>query len=219
MWLLLLACFTPSAPPETPPAPVVVAPPAETPPPPPPAEIAPPAAPAETPPPPVAATPVETAPSPPSPSPKTPSEAAATPADKAAAPAEDPAAQARLDAAKKAVETIYFAYTSSDNPPDVDRYFSASLKKMANAAEKYEQAHDTLLYDFDPVIDGQDWELSGLSYVATAEGEKVKVVASFKNSGKSTKITYYMVQEGDAWKVDDIRGSKWSLRKLLKIPG
>jgi hypothetical protein len=140
------------------------------------------------------------------------------PAVAAAAAAEQLAIQAKLDAAKKAVDDIYAPYLANGDPPEVKRYFSRGLRAQFDAVEKYEEANDTLIFDFDPVINAQDWELAGLSTVATMSGEKVQVVASFKNGGKSEKITYILVQEGESWKVDNMRAAKWDLRKLLKVP-
>jgi hypothetical protein len=34
----------------------------------------------------------------------------------------------------------------------------------------------------------------------------------------SVTITYILVQEGESWKVDNMRSAKWDLRKLLKVP-
>ena len=140
------------------------------------------------------------------------------PAAAAAAAAAETEQQAKLDGAKKAVDAIYAPYLANGDPPEVKRYFSRSLRSQLEAVEKYEEANDTLVFDFDPVINAQDWELSGLSTVATMSGEKVQVVASFKNGGKSEKITYILVQEGESWKVDNMRAAKWDLRKLLKVP-
>ena len=116
------------------------------------------------------------------------------------------------------MDDIYAPYLANGDPPEVKRYFSRGLRAQFDAVEKYEEANDTLIFDFDPVINAQDWELAALSTVATMSGEKVQVVASFKNGGKSEKITYILVQEGESWKVDNMLSSKWDLRKLLKVP-
>jgi len=142
-----------------------------------------------------------------------------TPAPAApAAPAEDPALQARLDAAKKVIDGIYVSYQKETDPPDSVRYYSRGLKSKYYAVEKYEEAHDTLIFDFDPIINGQEWDISNVKTVATAVGDNVQVVATFKNLSKSEKITFTMILEGDVWVIDDIRHAKWDLRKVLKVP-
>lgn len=221
MLLFLIACNLPSGSPPPPeplvanPAPEVVpapeakpAPEAQAVPEPPPAPVGD-AAPVPTPPP---AEPSEKS------SLKATDPAKADPGTSLVSPAVDPALEAKLAAAKKAVDDIYAPYLGDSDPPEVKKYFSRGLRAQLEAVEKYEESNDTLVFDFDPVINGQDWEIKGLSTTATGVGEKVQVVASFKNSGRSEKLTYTMVLEGESWKVDNIRSSKWDLRRLLKVP-
>ena len=220
MLVLLLACSSSPAPSEvvSVAAPAVAPAPVEAVPPP----VAPPPAPVEPPPAPVPAVPPAPAVPPPVAVPVKAVASASgseTPAPAApAAPAEDPALQARLDAAKKVIDGIYVSYQKETDPPDSVRYYSRGLKSKYYAVEKYEEAHDTLIFDFDPIINGQEWDISNVKTVATAVGDNVQVVATFKNLSKSEKITFTMILEGDVWVIDDIRHAKWDLRKVLKVP-
>jgi hypothetical protein len=92
--------------------------------------------------------------------------------------------------------------------------FAASLRK---AAERARTAEGPAL-DFDPVVDGQDFQLQDLTYqpVSTA------VIVRFTNMGVGKTLVYEMVEQSGAWKIDNIRrpgGDGWSVREKLAAVG
>lgn len=77
--------------------------------------------------------------------------------------------------------------------------------------------------DFDPYVNGQDFELSALAvgepvYVA---GRAV-VVVSFSNFGQTQEIGYLLIEEADGWKIDDLWAGgaeyPYDLKDILNAP-
>ncbi len=147
----------------------------------------------------------------------TPGSVAAVSTPAATAPVADAGAES-ISAARRAVEAIYTVYAGAGDPPELTHFASGGLKSRIRAAEDYEEAKDTLLFTFDPVVNAEEALVSDVSTTGTMSGEKVKVVVSFKNLGKAQKLTYTMVKEGENWKVGNISSSKWDLWKLLTVP-
>lgn len=70
---------------------------------------------------------------------------------------------------------------------------------------------------FDPFIDAQDYQLTGLREEARREADgQLVVVASFLNFGEPQSITYHLVGAGPAWRVADVVGRSGSLLKTLQ---
>lgn len=137
------------------------------------------------------------------------------------------AAATPADAAKAFVTKIYDAYkgrnskgVSIGTETAIRTYFEPAL---ATLIIKDEQAaarrKDVPALDFDPFVDGQEWELSDVS-VAVSEAPPDKAVAtvSFKNFGLPTKIVLHLVGARNDWRIADITwlrdGKEDSLRKI-----
>jgi hypothetical protein len=139
-----------------------------------------------------------------------------------AAPAADAAATAF-------VTKIYDAYKgkggkgySIESEADIRRTFEPSLaaliiKDKKDAAKRKEAP--TL--EFDPFVDGQEWELSALN-IAVSDTPPGKAVAtvSFKNFGLPTKIVLSLVRAKSDWQIANITwerdGNPETLRGLFK---
>ena len=94
--------------------------------------------------------------------------------------------------------------------------WSADLWRQLEAMTQRSEARNEPILDFDPLIDGQDYQLSNLN-VATegmVENSHASVRASFTNMGRPTEIVYDLVWEDGAWRVDNIRTSTWDLRQI-----
>lgn len=121
------------------------------------------------------------------------------------------------------VEPLYQPYLSGRNPPDLESAAPWSdemkglLAKMEDAAG--DQAAPVL--DFDPLIDGQDFEVTNLAVSVEqppADGRSV-AKAEFKNFGEDVIVHYDLVEQGGGWRVDNIRTRSWNLRELLANAG
>lgn len=123
------------------------------------------------------------------------------------------------------VQALYEPYLSNQNPkPFLDAApLTPELRDMMKTAQ--EQAHErgepTAVVDFDPIIDGQDWELSDLTVelVEPAQDDSAQVRARFKNMGEDVSLTYDLVRQGGGWRIDNIEGANWTLRQLLADAG
>lgn len=99
----------------------------------------------------------------------------------------------------------------------VDHYFT---KELADLMWKDVQASkgEVGALDFDPLYNAQDTEIKSLAVSkAKVDGAKATVAASFVNFDKKTRVTFKLVQVGDAWKISDIQYPEGhALLKLLK---
>lgn len=114
---------------------------------------------------------------------------------------------------KQVVEGLY----SGKEALSADRPF---LSKQLAAALAAEENGDNPKLDFDPIVDGQDAQITGLSltsHEASVQGKKLTVVnADFKNFDTATKVTYAFIFEDDGWKLANIVTEDWNLLVLLK---
>lgn len=108
------------------------------------------------------------------------------------------------DAAVDAVRVVYDRYQTDDSPTRKDLPLSSDLIQL------WKKHRDAV--DFDPVIDGQDYEVSEIE--ATRDGDDV--VVRFKNFDEDVEIRWVMIEEGGSWVATDIRSKEWSLRELLE---
>lgn len=87
--------------------------------------------------------------------------------------------------------------------------------KMASLDETIDGQPPALT--FDPIVHAQDWRLSDV--VATSEdvvaGRTAVVRVRFNNFGRADEVVYDLVWQGDAWRVDNIRGADWDLREII----
>jgi Protein of unknown function (DUF3828) len=121
------------------------------------------------------------------------------------------------------ITAIYKTYTANehDDPGQAgeDDVYSKRLQALfdKDAAERPEGDEGRL--DFDPFVDGQDWELSGLkiSQVYRSGGE-ARVRAVFANFGEPRNVVFNLVREDGRWRIDDIAETlppRWILSKIL----
>lgn len=76
--------------------------------------------------------------------------------------------------------------------------------------------------EFDPVVDAQDMQVTGLEVsVLSEEGDEAVVDARFKNFGEAKTLTYVLVVEDAQWKIrniiKDTGENTWELRQLLGL--
>jgi hypothetical protein len=100
------------------------------------------------------------------------------------------------------------------NPPALENAapWTQDLDALIEAARDVEGG-----IGFDPIIDGQDYEVADLQVAvgdATASAA-TDVTATFTNLGDPVTVTYELVQEGGGWRVRDVRTDQWTLRGAL----
>lgn len=127
------------------------------------------------------------------------------------------------DAMIAPVKVLYehYAISSLRNPiqplasfETVTPDFAALLRKAAERARSPEGP----VLGFDPVVDGQDFQMQDVTYQPVANA----VIVRFTNFGASKTLIYDMVQQSGVWKIDNIRkpgGDGWSVRGALAEAG
>lgn len=117
------------------------------------------------------------------------------------------------------VQALYAPYEAGLNPSDLRRGvpWTDEMKTLFEEADARAEKLDAQAIDFDPIIDGQDYEITDLAVEAQgapADGRAV-VDARFKNFGDDVKVTFDLAEAGGGWRVDNIRTEAWNLRELL----
>ena len=137
---------------------------------------------------------------------------------------------AAFDDPKALVESFYAPYMSPDFEAFIefkkveDDHFSEGLLALfeQDRADS-ERIGGIARIDFDPWVNGQDFEVTDL-FVADGEidGDTAVVPVDFKNFGRETNIWIYVVKEADGWKIDDMENFDpeypYRLRAILEAP-
>ncbi len=117
------------------------------------------------------------------------------------------------------VEAIYAPYVAdAANPPALATAapWTEDLAVLIAAAGEVEGG-----IGFDPIIDGQEYDVSDLQVTAADETASAGAVvsAAFMNLGDPVTVTYDLVQVGGGWRVHDVRTEVWTLRGSLASAG
>ena len=128
------------------------------------------------------------------------------------------AAQARGEPAA-AISTIYKLYQKPGEPKLPKGIYSPRLQKLFDADRKRTPKDDIGRLDFDPFINGQDWDIKSVVVTeASRQGDRATVRVTFTNFGKAQEIVYDLVRGSQRWQIDDIASQKdprWTLSKIL----
>jgi hypothetical protein len=122
------------------------------------------------------------------------------------------------------VRSIYDTYLASREPQDPSAAYSPALQALIEADRK-EAGGEVGRLDFDPWINGQDWEIASVDVreEAASGGGRI-VVARFSNMGTRTENRFSFTRAGDKWLIDDIENvggpadTHWRLKQLLSAP-
>lgn len=118
------------------------------------------------------------------------------------------------------IEYAYEPYESGVFPEDVTELFSPTLKQLWEGMVARSADLEMPLLDFDPFVDGQDYEISELVISHPAvDGDSAIVAVSFLNFGEPRELRYTLVRRVEGWKIDDIESLAgefpWRLSELL----
>lgn len=103
------------------------------------------------------------------------------------------------------LEAIYTPYIDGNFPENDTELRSAALNDLYEADAENTPEGEMGALDFDPYIDGQDFEIAALEIgEPEIEGELATVEVSFTNFGEPRAITYDLVFENGGWRVDDL---------------
>jgi hypothetical protein len=138
-----------------------------------------------------------------------------------------PLGRAFADGPADLINEVYAIYLNSngDGSALADRYKGRFTSKRLGALFDYYDAHaspdEVGALDFDPFVDGQDYELKDFAITPEkVSGDKATIVVKFINFDRLTTLTYRLVREAGAWKIDDIESKApeypWVLSKLLR---
>ena len=138
---------------------------------------------------------------------------------------------AAFDDPKALVEAFYASYSEQDFDKfielkkDEESFFSEGLKALyAQDAADSERLGGIARIDFDPWINGQDFQITEL-FIGDGEltsDTTATVPVDFKNFDQVNNTWVYAVKEADGWKIDDIENFEpeypYRLRAILEAP-
>ncbi len=118
------------------------------------------------------------------------------------------------------VSAIYKTYTdiAQGDParPGLPDMYSKRLQALI---DKDAAEGEVGRLDFDPIVDGQDWEIGGLKMKEVyRSGGEARVRADFANFGEPRNLLFSLVREDGEWRIDDIAETlppRWTLSKIL----
>ena len=130
------------------------------------------------------------------------------------------------DTPKALLDDLYAPYSKGDSFDwsawDEAKFRSAPLNALFDKDAK-EANGDMGRLDFDPYIDGQDYQISDLKIGDPAiVGDTAKVEVTFKNFDTADDLMFTLVKEADGWKIDDVVSSDkdypYSLKAIMEGP-
>lgn len=121
---------------------------------------------------------------------------------------------------KALLDSIYQSYADNTFPEDSEEIYSARLKALFEADRERTPEGEVGALDFDPFVNGQDYDLSDLVIEEpTVSGEAATTTVRFANFDQKNVLAISMVKEPDGWKVDDVESVEgdvqWKLSEIL----
>ncbi len=103
------------------------------------------------------------------------------------------------------LEAFYEPYFTDDFVEDESVFRSRALNDLYAADEDNTPIGEMGALDFDPYIDGQDYQISNLVIgTPVISGDFAEVSVNFDNFERPTALTYELVFENGGWKIDDV---------------
>jgi len=124
-----------------------------------------------------------------------------------AALAAAPALAQNYDTPTAMLKAFYKPYIAGDLPDDQEGFRSEWLNSLYQADEESTPEGEMGAIEFDPYIDGQDYQITDFDIEELEVSDDAATVAvTFKNMGEPTTITYDLVYENGGWRIDDLAG-------------
>lgn len=123
------------------------------------------------------------------------------------------------------MKAIYSHYT--DAKFDWDSFNEATVRSKALNVlfdkDAKEANGEVGRIDFDPYVDGQDYELHDLKIGTPAiKGDTATVEVKFKNFDMEEDMVFTLVKEADGWKIDDVNSKggadPYDLKDIMSAP-
>ena len=92
------------------------------------------------------------------------------------------------------------------------------MKRLIAQMNEVSARRNEPIIDFEPLIDGQDFEITELSVTpeaAPADGRCV-IIARFKNFGEAREVDFDLVETAGVWRIADMHTASWDLKTLLQ---
>jgi hypothetical protein len=126
-------------------------------------------------------------------------------------PAEATALVTELYQRHDAHDSPFFQTTSREK---VDAYFEPSIAELIWK----DSAGDDASYDFDPLYDAQDFEITKFTvHPAVVKDDAARVLVTFENFRKPERITYSLVPVAGKWRIADVEYDHGTLRHSLVL--
>jgi len=130
------------------------------------------------------------------------------------------------DTPKALLEAVYTPYEKGDSFNwdnwDETQFRSKELNELF--AKDLKEANGEIgRIDFDPYVDGQDYQISELKFGdATITGDTAQVEVTFKNFEMEEDMVFSLVKEADGWKIDDVNSKggadPYDLKDIMTAP-
>lgn len=105
------------------------------------------------------------------------------------------------------LEAFYEPYFSGDFPEFESDFRSEALNALYDADAENTPEGEIGALDFDPYIDGQDFDLADLVIGTPEEADgRATVEVTFTNFGEPRHIVYDLVYENGGWRINDLAG-------------
>lgn len=111
-----------------------------------------------------------------------------------------------FDTPRALIEAVYAPYLADQSPDDEAGWRSTGLNALYKADEERTPEGEMGALDFDPYVDGQDFQITDLAIdEPVLDGDKGTVTVRFRNFDQPREMVYSVVREADGWKVDDLK--------------
>jgi hypothetical protein len=119
------------------------------------------------------------------------------------------------------IRAIYVSYERNNPAAWFDRNYSARLRKLIDAdRESAAKEGDAGKFDWDPIINAQDWKLTNVKILLVSRtGDDAVVDAAFRNLGSDQQMRFTLVRESGKWAIDDVAAldkPRWTMSKVFE---
>jgi hypothetical protein len=111
---------------------------------------------------------------------------------------------------------LYKQYQGKGDPKLPKGIHSTRLQKLMAADRKRTPKGDVGRLEFDPFVNGQDWEIKKLVVTETErKGDRATVRATFGNFDEPQEIEFQLVRRQQRWLIDEVTLVRQTERDIL----